>query len=456
MRFKNLLFLLTLLLSTGTITAQPISFSIEEIGVGFFGGTTGYVGDLNGSIIGSGYTINDSLETSNSFLTGNQSLGIHAYYALSQRIEMRGSFKVGSYAYEDKDLDLKFKSIYNTLGLGLMFHSRWGNNLNPYASVGVEAFSFDVPDSTAFTVDDKVGPQIAFSAPVSVGLEIALTRSAALFAEMNYHYVFSNDLDNVAANSNQSGSFFKNDGVLTFNVGLRAQLIEIISIVYPDFSSGSTKAYQPRTIAFENEEPNWPLAAVPSFALPEEDRPKEPVAEAEPEPEPEPEPEVVTPPEPEPIAVVDTENRNFDREEALEKVEELQKKSAEEPEKREPIDERSTLTWDPTVPVILTRPSPIPDDIVENGFTTDFPPDGYYVQVFATVGPISAQRARQMTIDAMEGVLENPEQQTVIVKRDRFYEVRIGVFDTYDDTYEVLKAAQGTFFDSYTLIYIPD
>lgn len=455
MRFIKLLFLLTLLLSTATINAQPIKFSVEEIGVGFFGGSTGYVGDLNGSIIGSGLTFDDSLETSNSFLTGNQSLGVHAYYALSPNIELRGSFKVGSYAYEDKDLDIKFKSIYNTLGVGLMYHSRWSQYFDPYASLGVEAFSYDIPDATRFTSDPQTGKQFVFSAPISLGLQVGLTESAALFAEMNYHYVFSDDLDNVSASSNQSGSVFSNDGLLTFNVGLRAQLIEIINIVYPDFSSGSTRAYQPRSIAFEKEETDWPLASVPSFALPEEDRPEEPIAEAEPEEE-KPEPEVVTPPEPEPIAVVDPENRDFDREEALEKVEELKKKSQEEPENREPIDERSTLTWDPTVPVILTRPSPIPDDIVENGFTTDFPPEGYYVQVFATVGPITAQRARQMTIDTMEGILENPERQTVIVKRDRFYEVRIGVFDTYDDTYEVLKAAQGTFFDAYTLIYIPD
>jgi hypothetical protein len=61
-----------------------------------------------------------------------------------------------------------------------------------------------------------------------------------------------------------------------------------------------------------------------------------------------------------------------------------------------------------------------------------------------------------MAMQELEGIVQSPERQVIITKRKQFYEVRIGVFDSYDDTIGVLGAIEGTFFDAYTLIFTPE
>jgi hypothetical protein len=177
--------------------------------------------------------------------------------------------------------------------------------------------------------------------------------------------------------------------------------------------------------------------------------PTPPVAVVTPVPTPDPEPE----PEPvRPMPVVQPENRQFDEEKELERIREIQE------ERRQMFIDRGETppAKDPYVPVIMIRPKPISSEIIVDGFVTSSPPPGYYVQVFATVGPITAQRNRRTTMDILADVLESPGRQVIITKRKQFYEVRIGVFDTYDDTIQVLERVQGTYLDAYTLIYLRD
>jgi hypothetical protein len=111
---------------------------------------------------------------------------------------------------------------------------------------------------------------------------------------------------------------------------------------------------------------------------------------------------------------------------------------------------------DPFIPKIFIKPRAIPDEIIVDGFVTRDPPVGYYVQVYATVGPISAQRNRQKAIELLKDYLEDADRQVIITKRRQFYEVRIGVFDSYDDTVSVLEQVLGTYYDAYTLIYLSE
>ncbi|MCH8569303.1 MAG: outer membrane beta-barrel protein [Balneolales bacterium] len=88
----------------------------------------------------------------------------------------------------------------------------------------------------------------------------------------------------------------------------------------------------------------------------------------------------------------------------------------------------------------------------ETGLTQNLP-DGHYVQVFAGLTMESAQRARRMAIESLNGVVDNPSSMVLITQRRQFYEVRIGVFERFPDTVNVLRTAQGTFSDAFVVTF---
>ncbi|MCC5933272.1 MAG: outer membrane beta-barrel protein [Balneolales bacterium] len=79
--------------------------------------------------------------------------------------------------------------------------------------------------------------------------------------------------------------------------------------------------------------------------------------------------------------------------------------------------------------------------------------DGHYVQVFAGLTLEQAQRVRQTMISQLQGVVDNPAQMVLITQRRQFYEVRVGVFNRFPETANVLRTAQGTFSDAFVVTF---
>ncbi len=79
--------------------------------------------------------------------------------------------------------------------------------------------------------------------------------------------------------------------------------------------------------------------------------------------------------------------------------------------------------------------------------------DGHYVQVYAGLTMAQARNARNMIVEALDGVIENPSQRVLITQRRQFYEVRVGVFNRFPDTVDVLRTAQNVFSDSFVVTF---
>jgi len=191
--------------------------------------------------------------------------------------------------------------------------------------------------------------------------------------------------------------------------------------------------------------------------------PSPPIAKA-------PEPVVVKPKRTEPIKIVEPENREFDTGAELNRIEEIKKQREQITIKRqntsqgdninfvEGDENRNILNWDPYIPVIMNNPIDFPMEIAEQIKVWPVAQEGYYVQVYATVGPRYAVRNYKKTITALKnsGLLEDPERQVVIIQRKQFLEIRIGAFNSYEDTIEIMEYMQGTYFDSFSVLYLPD
>jgi len=79
--------------------------------------------------------------------------------------------------------------------------------------------------------------------------------------------------------------------------------------------------------------------------------------------------------------------------------------------------------------------------------------DGHYVQIFAGLTMSSAQSARRTMIEALDGVVDNPSEMVLITQRRQFYEVRVGVFNRFPDTVDVLRTAQNSFSDAFVVTF---
>lgn len=79
--------------------------------------------------------------------------------------------------------------------------------------------------------------------------------------------------------------------------------------------------------------------------------------------------------------------------------------------------------------------------------------DGHYVQIFAGLTMSSAQSARRTMVEALDGVVDNPSEMVLITQRRQFYEVRVGVFNRFPDTVDVLRTAQNSFSDAFVVTF---
>lgn len=456
-----LLFIGLYLMSTAK--AQQIRTKTYEFNLGFSVGRPAYWGDYNAGLMGSGLPYINGTTPQQTF--GNDiSYGVQAWIPLSWGFSLRPGFEYGNLSYSIPDpIDpYNMQTPYRLFSVQLQYELDFGAAFTPYVSFGYDALSFKTPMQSAipdFILNSSLLPYqtgTASSYPITVGFNYDLGELSALFVESTLRITSTDLLDNFTPA--QSNFSLKNDAIFSYQAGLRVKVIHIIRLLFDNPKPQPLRrfSHEPVQVSWK---PNLPtLQSIPQRLA--DPVVTEPIAEAESEPEPEPEvtiPEPIVPVVPAPIPAVEPDNRVFDRDAELKKIEELRRQKeaeTEEPEEKKP----SNLNWDPRIPVIQTKASTIPEEILENGFVTDSAPEGYYVQVFATVGPITASRVRKQIIieTQKQNLLADPERQVVIMKRKKFYEVRIGVFDSYEHTLRVLEAMQGIYFDSYSLIYLPD
>lgn len=460
---KYLYLTILIVLTTQISSAQNVKVSSYELGLGFYVGSPIIWGDYNAGLLGTGYTYQGGDVTPNFIVGSDNNYGVSLWFPLFNKFTARLGYESGTLSYQIPNIipNTNYNQFtpYSVLSFNLQYDFSKEAFLNPYLSVGFESFSYKtplqndfLPDMNIYSTLDPYQDAQTTSIPITLGFNVPLGDISTFFAEANFRMTNSDVLDNFTPDD--SPSSFGNDVVFSYQAGIRVQVISFVRLFFNTKKPAKVKP-------FSTSRPSY-LAKIPSPKL--IDFPKIDTLET---------PDYVTDviedssstveldvsvpsPTPAPIPIVNLEEREFDPQEELKKVEEIRKQAESEPE---PIkNENSNLDWDPRIPVIQTKSSLIPDEILDNGFAIANPPEGYYVQVFATVGPKTATRARQMTIDALmrTSLLQDPEQQVIVTKRKQFYEVRIGVFDKYDQTLRVLEYMQGIFFDSYTLIYLPD
>lgn len=415
--------------------------------------------------------------------------------------KMATSFRAFGAGVEINPLHTFLVQPYLSLGAGMMRYE-----LPPPIPV------VDLAENSPGAFKDKAQ---AMYFPVSLGVQYSVSNRAAFFVEYSFNLTNADNIDNLVLPRTGSG-LTGNDAFAGVRVGINVALLKYLNlrrnrkgIRKPVYLQASAM----ESIAVERDKLR-PLRLVPADTLrmyweamkAEQDRAKNitpaqkpPVAAVatppvKPVPVPEPKPIPVTEPKPVPevpkkIAVAKPpEQREFKQEEQKQVVQqvaidrskaraEAAKQPVVEPGEDAPaarpagplkdkkelknITNRADPTLytdetDPFIPKLFIKPRAIPDEIIVDGFVTRDPPVGYYVQIYATVGPISAQRNRQKAIEILKDVLEDADRQVIITQRRQFYEVRIGVFDSYDDTMSVLEQVLGIYYDAYTLIYLSE
>ncbi|TNE70915.1 hypothetical protein EP331_10690 [bacterium] len=452
----RLLLLIISLFWVSPAIAQLIQTKSYEFNMGFYLGRPAYWGDYNGGLFGSETAYSTGSTPQKTFGT-DISFGAVAWIPIKWGFSLRPSIEYGSLNYVINDNVFQpyfMKTPYRTMAVALQYDLDLGG-FTPYLSSGIESLKFTVPvqnEMPEFQFDSPIQAyqrDQAISIPVTLGFNLDVGTFSSIFLESTMRFTETDLLDNYTPNDSKFS--FKNDMIFSWQAGIRVQVINVIKLLFNPAKPQKLAQYTVPQVTVKWE-PNLPELA----QLPSKNPITEPIAEVETEAT-NTNASIPTPTVPAPIPVVDISTRVFDRDAELKKMEELQKQKEAEPVNTEPKP-KSNLNWDPTIPIIQTKTSTVPDEIPENGFVEDSAPEGYYVQVFATVGPITSSRVRKQIIEEAkrQNLLADPEKQIMIMKRKQFYEVRIGVFDSYEQTLRVLEAMQGIYFDSYSLIYLPD
>lgn len=452
------------------LKAQPVKISNYEFNLGIYVGRPNYWGDYNGGLMGKSYTYRNGTTPSSTF-GSDINYGVSGWLPLYWGFSFRPSLEYGTLTYSMNDIGYYMNTPYQIYSFGLQYDFDFETTITPYFSFGYDILVFKTPTSNQDPEFNFNSPILPYQTgetttiPFTLGFNYKLSELSSLFFETSIRFTASDYLDNFNPQDSQFG--YQNDVIFSYQAGIRVKVIDVVRLLFSPPRPAPvviTSPGRPLT-AWKSAQPN--LLPIPSSLDLAKPVIAEPIAEATPV-------EVVAEPTPEPIAVatpsapiavavpfqipvVDETNRVFDKKEELNKIDEIRKQKEADPIPPQ-RNAKTTLNWDPTIPVILTKPTDIADNMDDEGFVTSTPPMGYYVQVFATVGPLTAIRNRKETIRVLEqsGLLEDPEKQVIIIKRKQFYEVRIGVFNTYENTLQVLKEMQGTYFDSFTLIYLPD
>ncbi|MGM0588795.1 MAG: SPOR domain-containing protein [Bacteroidota bacterium] len=446
-------------LGSNTAHAQVQDFNRYNIQLGFYAGPVNYIGDYNAWLLGSAYTYNGDQKTPQTWNTGDLDFGVWTKFMLKPFLYIRTNAQFGSLTYSIKDLhpDYNMQTPYSMFGLGIELQAWPEKNVRPYLGVGFNLLNYKSPPrnmNSGFSQYSslELRQQIqSYSVPVTLGIDIQLSDYTTLFFETAFHYTGSDQLDNFAPPSSETDALLETDALISYRAGIGVSIVDLIRLKFGNRDIQPTRRIEmpaPQPMAQLKPSKLNPESLVPEDSLEATRRRLYPERYAD-----QTQAEDTETDEDAPIPVVDPENREFEPKAAVEEAEQMMEELEERIAAGEVEDpERARAR----IPRVIIKPDPMSVEMTEEGVVTSDPPEGYYVQVYASIGPISAQRARRMAMQELEGIVQSPERQVIITKRKQFYEVRIGVFDSYDDTIGVLGAIEGTFFDAYTLIFTPE
>lgn len=434
-----------------SLHAQDQDYKRLNFQLGFYAGPVNYIGDYNNWLFGSPYTYGDQ-KTPQTWNSGELDFGVWGKVMIKPFLFLRANAQFGSLTYSIDDLNYDMQTPYSMLGLGVELQAFPEKNFRPYIGSGYNFLSFKTPPPNSQLVPGvALGQKVqSYSIPITVGANIQLSNYTTLFLESSLNLTGSDQMDNFVQPASTTKSMFENDAFISYRVGIGVSIVDLIRLKFGkrdvqkaqrvEITTAPTMAtLQAPILDPEPLVPEDSLEATRRRLYP--DRYEEPVARIKPD---------TTGGV---IPVVDPENRKFEPKAAVDDAERMMEELEEKIAAGEVDDPQKARA---RIPRVRIKPDPIPVEMTDKGVVTNDPPEGYYVQVYASVGPISAQRARNMAMDELRGIVQAPEHQVIVTKRKQFYEVRIGVFDSYDDTIGVLEAVQGTFFDAYTLIFIPE
>ncbi|MCH8556363.1 MAG: hypothetical protein LAT84_01015 [Balneolia bacterium] len=329
-------------------------------------------------------------------------------YALSPywSLELMGQYQ----SFENESgAALEFESTVIEVSLRNIIHlnqllgtNRISNYIAPYAVLGGGVQIYDY-SSNVFSSDDGVsGVAVA-----GLGLNIYLSRTVDLFAQYDFH--MSSNVVNARVNNSSGGSAFTTYGTaiggLRFNFGAsdarhsswRRAPIDLYQDDYDRLMGLNDRMDElERQVATQSDEIARLESEIDSRAGALEGRADQ------------------------------TESRVSDLERQFAEMQQSIRDREREPETRTEVDEA--------------------------GLTQNLA-DGHYVQIYAGLTMSSAQSARRTMVEALEGVVDNPSEMVLITQRRQFYEVRVGVFNRFPDTVDVLRTAQNNFSDAFVVTF---
>jgi hypothetical protein len=445
-----------MILGVASAQAQEQDYKRYNIQLGFYAGPVNYIGDYNAWLFGSPYPYGNEQETPQTWNSGDLDFGVWTKVMLKPWIYLRANAQFGSLAYQIEDINYKMQTPYSLFGLGVELQAFPEKTFRPYLGTGFDLLNFKAPPQNK-NLDFSQNSQLvlgqklqSYAIPISVGANIQLSDFTTLFLETTFHYTGSDQLDNFTPSADATNSLLNNDSFISYRAGIGVSIVDLIRLKFGNHKVQKAQRIEissTRTMAKLTNPIIDPEPLVPADSLEATRRRLYPDQYASEEPEIKPDTTGGV------IPVVDPKNRKFEPEAAVDDAEKMMEDLEERIAAGEVEDPQKARA---RIPRVRIKPDPIPVEMSDKGVVSNDPPEGYYVQVYASVGPISAQRARDMAIEDLKGIVQAPKHQVIITKRKQFYEVRIGVFDSYDDTIGVLEAVQGTFFDAYTLIFIPE
>ncbi len=333
-------------------------------------------------------------------------------YALSPLWSLEGTFHMGSFENED-DVAFNYTNDYmafslrNIINLNQLFQTnRASNYINPYVLVGVGAFMNDV-ESDAGTYDDTDWNFIG-----GIGVAFYLSRTLDFFVQYDYNIVMSNRVDGLVLPRRS----FESDQFATAQAGLR--------INFGRANARHSSWRRPPMDIFEDDYNR--LMGLGS-------------------------------------RIDNLERRSAQQEDEIKRLEQqlttqtrqldgIQSTQSDMGTRLTNV-ESQLANMDERVTDVETRRTrttgPVPSD---DGLVSELA-DGHYVQIYAALSLSDAQRVRQNAISMIDGMFDNAGDMVLITQRRSFYEVRIGVFDSFSDTVNVLRTAQNTYDDAFVTTF---
>lgn len=447
-RFFQIAIAAFLLIAPLTGSSQPSGIRIFNVHAGFYTGPVQYIGPYNPSVFGNPITYQtgdsdqDLQAVSETGLTGGDvSFGGWSQIRLTSNFYLRGKLEFGSLVFEDSGLNYQMRTPYRTLGAALKWLSFPRARLQPYLIAGIDRLRYTSPAPNPHALFADYSPnqlgegKRALAFPVSAGFNIRLSQRSKLFSEAAFTYTNTNQIDNFTPPADLSDYSLGNDGMFSFRFGLSIELIRRSSlpIKQRELPPPGKSAFDPPSHIIETDFTAADLVPPDSLIASRHragiyDRPEEPAA------------------------MIDEEHASdehfdfgegeFDTQAERDFI--LQWLIRHREQTDEPVSE-------------LSRPAPIstaiPDD---SGILDTSPPQGYYVQIYASLGESFARNAMQSAIEVLDELLDNPARHIFIYETGGIYRVRIGYYEEFIPTLSMLDVIQGTFVDAYILYYMPD